>query len=220
MGKNVLILAAHGDDEILGTAGAIQFFKDKGYNVYVCLATEGCLTQYEKNKEVCQEKRQQYKKAMELLGADEIIELNFPDMQLDTIPHFKLNQAISRVLEKIQPEILFTHNPVDINLDHRLVYHSTLVAIRPPRPFLKKIYTYEVPSSSEWNPKSAFLPNYFISIEKYLKKKKQALALLKTELRNWPHPRSLEGLEALARFRGMQSGCKYSEAFCLIKSYD
>jgi len=218
--KNVLILSAHTDDDILGAGGAIQYFKEGKYKIYVCQVTDGCSSQYGDNPKICKERNQQYQKAMKFLKVDGIFNLDFPDMQLDTIPHFQINQDLNKIFKKTKPEILLTHSPDDINKDHQEIYKSTLVIIRPLNNFLKRVYSYETLSCSEWNPDSPFKPNYFIDIKKYLAKKKEAFGLLKTELREYPHSRSLEGIEILAKYRGLQCGRRYAEAFRLIKGYD
>ena len=218
--KKILIIAAHMDDEILGMGGTIQYFKDQGYKIFVCVATDSSSTQYKDNPEIWSLKKREYSKATNLVGVDKIFNLDFPDMRLDSVSHCELNNALNKILIKIKPQILFTHWRYDINMDHQEIYKSTLVLIRPVHGFLKKVYCYETLSSSEWHPEESFIPNHFVDIEKYISKKQEAFSLLKTEVRKYPHPRSLEGVKILAQYRGMQSGNKYAEAFRLIKGYE
>jgi len=218
--KNILILSAHMDDDILGVGGTIQYLKSRGYKIFVCVATDSSSTQYKNNPKIWSLKEKEYLKATTLVGVDKIFNLNFPDMRLDSVPHYKLNEALNKIFIKVKPQILFTHYNYDINMDHQKIYQSTLVLIRPRCDFLEKVYCYEVPSSSEWNPEKSFTPNHFVNIEKYISKKQKAFSLLKSEIRKYPHPRSLEGVKILAQQRGMQSGNKYAEAFKLIRSYE
>ncbi len=39
----------------------------------------------------------------------------------------------------------------------------------------------------------------------------------KSELKNYPHSRSLKAIEALAKFRGISSGFKFAEGFMLVR---
>lgn len=218
--KNLLIITAHDDDEILGVGGAIQFFQEKNYNINICQVTDGSSTQYKDQPDKIKERTEQHKNALDIIKVKNVYTLDFPDMQLDTVPHYKINIGISKIINKIKPEIIFTHNPNDINKDHIEVYKSTIVATRPPLKFLKKIIIYEVPSSTEWNPLECFNPNYYINIDKYLDNKIKAFSLMKTEVKDYPHPRSLDGIKSLARYRGLQSGMEYAEAYKIIKQYD
>jgi len=222
--KTILILSAHPDDEVLGIGGSIQYFKEQGYQVEVCCVTDGSSTQYKNNSQISSQKNLEHEQAFRLLNIDRLIRLSFPDMQLDTVPHYLLNEELSKVFSEVKPEIIFTHSEHDLNKDHRLIYDSSLVITRfvhrPENSFFKKLMSYEVLSSSEWNMEKPFLPNFFINIEKYLSKKKEAFSYFKTEIRPYPHSRSLEGIDALAKYRGLQSGFRFAEGFKIIKSFE
>jgi LmbE family N-acetylglucosaminyl deacetylase len=218
--KNILLLAAHDDDIILGASGAIQHYKKKQYIINVCIVTDSSSTQYKDKPELSKIRNKEYKKAVKFLGIDKVFNLKFTDMKLDQAPHHEINDSINKIFNKIKPEIIFTHAENDINNDHREVFNSTLVVTRPLYPFLKKLYSYEVLSSSEWNIENPFIPNTFLNIDKFLKKKQEALSMIKTEIKSYPHPRSIEGIKYLACYRGMQSGLNFAEAYKLIKNYE
>lgn len=218
--KNILILAAHPDDEVLGAGGTIQKFREKGYEITTCRVSDGSSEQYKNNPEKWKKKDGEHKQALDLLGVKELIKLDFPDMRLDSVPHVELNKKLSEIVEKIQPEIIFTHAADDINLDHQEIYKSTLIISRPLNKFVKYVYSYEVLSSSEWEYSKPFIPNTYMNIDKYLNKKQQALKMMETEKCEYPHPRSVKGIEVLARYRGLQVGCEFAEAFKLIKHYE
>ena len=55
------------------------------------------------------------------------------------------------------------------------------------------------------------------NITNQLEKKIEALSAYISEIREWPHSRSIKGIESQASFRGMQSGFCYSEAFVLLR---
>ena len=218
----ILVIAAHPDDEILGVGGTINKYIRRGEQVYVYIVTEGCSTQDRVNSKVLERKRKEALKANEILGVEEIIFGNLPDMKLDTLPHFELNNEILKIVDRVSPDIVFTHHYSDLNNDHRKVYEATMVACRPLNNKIKEIYLYEVLSSTEWsgNEKN-FVPNTFISLEEYdLEMKIKAIQEYKTELREYPHPRSEKGIENLAKYRGQIISAKYAETFELIRKIE
>lgn len=216
--KRVLIFAAHPDDEVLGVGGTIARLKDLGNKIFVCFVTEGSSTQYKNNSAIQKRKFADCEKAMKVLGVDKTIFLNFKDMQLDQVPHYQLNESICGVIDAIKPELIFSTSPYDLNKDHQLVAESVKVAVRRiTQNYLGKIYFYEILSSSEWNFSNQFLPNKFIDISKYMEEKKKAFSCYRTEIREYPHPRSFEGIDILARYRGLQVGFEFAEAFMLYR---
>lgn len=217
--KKILILAAHPDDEVLGCGGVIQRYKESKNEIYVCIVTDGSSTQYSGNKKIARQKDVECEKANKLLGVKRVFRLNFPDMKLDTIPHFEVNNKINEIVEKIKPNVIYTHSSLDVNKDHYFVNQSTQVVVRPGKSYLVKVYEYEVFSSTEWARDKAFIPNTFVNIEKYIDKKIEGFKKYRTEVRKYPHPRSPEGIKSLAKYRGLQSGYKYAEAFRLVIEY-
>ena len=141
---------------------------------------------------------------------------------MDSIPQLKIVKLIEKNIAKVKPDIVYTHFPSDINKDHEVIAKATLVALRPMK-FMQKnieIRAFETPSSTEQSPyisNLTFLPNLYISIENSWKKKLGALQCYASELRKYPHPRSLKSIEALAIKRGAESGFKKAEAFMILK---
>lgn len=218
--KTILILAAHPDDEVLGCGGVIQKHVQQGDKVFVGIITDGSSSQYPGDKIKHGEKIEECKKANELLGVSEVEFLDLPDMRLDTVSHAELNNKINSLVEKIMPNIIYTHSYSDLNLDHVAIARSTDVVCRPGKTYLEKLFAYEVPSSSEWSRNDTFQPNTFIDIDAYLEQKIAALLIYKTEYRDYPHPRSQKGVNILAQYRGLQAGFKAAEAFKLVVSYE
>jgi len=218
--QNILILAAHPDDEVLGCGGVIQYYTSRKDNVYVCVVTDGSSSQYQGDIKKAQAKDQQTLRVQKFLGIKEFIRLDFPDMKLDTIAHIDINRKLENVINQIKPSIIYTHSSTDVNLDHILVYQSTKVVTRPGKPFLDQVYSYEVLSSTEWSRDNPFNPNTYFDISSYIEKKVKAFNLCRTEIRPYPHPRSAQGVKSLAKYRGIQSGFKYAESFQLIVSYN
>ncbi len=220
MNKNILVLAAHPDDEILGCGGVIQKHVAYGQQVFVGIITDGSSAQYPGNQEKYQTKIEECREANKLLGVLEVQFLDFPDMKLDIVSHSELNNKINELVEGIRPSIIYTHSQFDLNLDHVAVASSTEVVCRPGKQYLEKVLAYEVPSSSEWSRSGSFRPNTFVDIEPYLEQKVKAMKLYQTEYREYPHPRSSEGIQILSQYRGLQSGFKAAEAFKLVISYE
>ena len=167
------------------------------------------------------------KKEIELsvktLGISKLFLLDFPTVKLDIISQKELNDSISKVVQEVRPEIVFIPFSGDINKDHKLVAESALVAVRPrPDSPVKKVFCYEVLSETEWsNPAQGagniFTPNYYENISDFLDDKIKAMQCYKSELKEYPHPRSLEGIKILAQKRGMEVGKRYAEAFMLVR---
>jgi len=144
-----------------------------------------------------------------------VVTEQWPDQKLDTIPILEINQFIECWIKELKPSTVYTHNQHDANKDHRIVFEATLVACRPvPGSSVKRLLSYEVPSSTEWAAE-AFHPNVFNEID--LDKKLKLLLPYQNEMRPWPHPRSLQGIGALAMWRGATVGVNYAEAFELVR---
>ena len=142
-------------------------------------------------------------------------------MKLDTVPQKELNDAISKIVKNVKPDIALIPFIGDLNRDHRIVSESSLVALRPSVNFsVKKIWSYETISETEWAlpvKKNMFRPNVYIDISDTLKTKLKAMLAYKSELRDHPHPRSLETLSVLAEKRGSEVCLKFAEAFMSVR---
>lgn len=221
----VLVIAAHPDDEVYGMGGTIAKLADEGNEVHILIATDGCITQYKDNprlNEIILKKEKETINANEVLGVTKVHFGNLPDMKLDNVAHIEINSVIENVVRKIRPDIVYTHFYGDVNLDHQNVYKSTLVAVRPvPGQSIKELYCYRVPSSTEWSPQivnsSIFMPNIFVDISKYSQKKHEAIKLYETEIRDYPHPRSIEYVEKCDCATGLKCGIGLAEEFMLLR---
>ena len=161
------------------------------------------------------------KKSCKLL-AKKLEMLDLPDNRLDSIERLELVKMIEERIAEQQPDTVFVHHIGDVNIDHRRVHEAVVTACRPmPGHPVKRLLSYEVASSTEWQvpgSQSSFQPNYYLDISRYWKQKKQALNAYTTEMRQWPHPRSIEAVDYLAKLRGAQVGVEAAEAFCLLRS--
>lgn len=208
---NILVIAAHPDDEVLGMGGTIKKLSKKN-EISLCIISEGATAQY-KNKKMIKIRKDACIRAGKKLGIKKFYFLNFPDMMLDSIPQLKINVKIEKIIKKSNPEIVYTTSPNDLNTDHQKVFESTLVATRPMKNSVRKIFCYEILGITKY----PFKPNTYENIEREIKGKIEAFKEYKTEIEEYPHPRSIESIENLAITRGIESGLKRAEAFILIK---
>lgn len=222
MTQSILILAAHPDDEVLGCGGTIAKLADEGVIVHVAFLADGVFSrageQTARQLELTS-RRAAAQKACEILGVKSVSFGDFPDNRMDTIPLLDITQAVETCIAKYQPEMVFTHHAGDVNIDHRRLHEAVVTACRPQHGHpVKTLLCFEVPSSTEWQlPGSApaFTPNWFVDISATLVRKLAALEVYAEELRAWPHPRSRQGVEHLARWRGATVGVDAAEAFML-----
>ena len=216
--KKILVIAAHPDDEILGVGGVIAKHVSEGDSVFICILSEGATARY--SSENVTTLKEYATHASEILGVEKLYFSSMPDQKLDTLPLLEITQKIEQYIKDINPQILYTHHSGDVNKDHRIVFDATMVAARPtPDNRVKKIYCYETPSSTEWGPSSIkpFKPNVYVDIEKFIDIKLKAMEAYISELRDYPHPRSIEALRIISQYRGIEVGLRNAEAFMLMR---
>ena len=223
MKKKIQIFAAHPDDEVLGCGGTILNNIKKGNIVQTVFFTDGVGSRGKKNfTKLSKERQKSALKAAKILKTKKPIFGEFPDNQLDTIPFLKIVQFVEKNINKFKPTEIFTHFSEDLNIDHKLVSQAVITACRPEKKLkVEKIFFFEIPSSTEWKislkKNKTFNPNWFEDISSNLRKKLKTLNAYKSELRKWPHPRSLKGIKALSEWRGATVGYKAAEAFILAR---
>ena len=223
--KKILIVAAHPDDEVLGCGGTLIKMRKAGYKIQCIFISDGESSRNIKDKrkllKFIEEREKQAIQVSKILKFDKPKFFRLPDNKLDTVPLIKIIRIIENEIKILKPSIIFTHSQADLNVDHSLLCKSVLTATRPfSKTFVKKIISFEVASNSELyfsNNKKFFKPNFFSDINKEIKLKLKALKIYKNEIRKAPHSRSLKGLENLAKYRGSQSGTKFSEAFEILR---
>ena len=213
----VLIFAPHNDDEVLGAGGTIAKLADQGNEVFVCEVTT-----WKENPDGFEGIRKQAVQAHDILGVKETFFLDFPVVFLKETPTKEKNKKFFDIVREVKPEIAFIPHMGDIHVDHAETAAAAMVALRPiPNPQLKAIYAYETLSETEWNipnTTNVFIPNVWSDITGTFWKKIEAMKCFTTQIRAFPHPRSLEAIEALARLRASTVGVQYAEAFSIIRS--
>ena len=219
---NILVVVAHPDDEVLGCGGTIAKMVNDGHSAFVQILGEGATSRDEERNVAKREKELNSlslnaENANKIIGVSRVFFEYFPDNRFDSVDFLDIVKAVERIKNVISPDIVFTHWENDLNIDHRLTFQAVLTAFRPI--FGEKstdLYSFEILSSSEWGTNS-FFPDYFVDVSNFIDKKKEAMKCYLSELREFPHPRSLKGIEVLANLRGMNVGLEFVEAFKSIR---
>lgn len=215
--KKILVVVAHPDDEVLGVGGTLCAHRDRGDSISILILANG---EDSRGPVSDPEKRfDQARGVAEKLKAKLFLE-NFPDNKFDTVSLLSLAQVIEKVAAEVGPDVVYTHHIDDLNIDHRLVCQAVLTACRPQPGFsVSEILSFEILSCTEWQIKDhrIFKPNYYIDISKHIEEKKSLMSFYADELRDYPHPRSLIGIEVLAKYRGLEVGLGAAEAFYIIR---
>ena len=224
MSPIVLVIAAHPDDEVLGCGGTLLKLARAGAEIHLAFLADGIGA---RNPDPAQrqaeldQRRAAARAAADILGAASIHFDALPDNRLDSIPLLDLTQRVEALIARHRPTTLFTHHVGDLNIDHHRTHQAVMTACRPQSGHpVRTLLCFEVPSSTEWQPPGSgtpFTPNWFVDIGATLDGKLAALAAYAAEVRDWPHPRSREGVQYLARWRGATLGCEAAEAFMLAR---
>ncbi len=220
--QTVAVVVAHPDDEVLGFGGVMANHAAVGDAVHVLILATGQSSRRDDGliyPEELNELRSQAQKANKLLGVIDVRFESFPDNRMDSVDLLDVVKKVEVFVDQVKPQIVYTHHVGDLNIDHRVTHQATLTACRPlPGSSIHRIVTGEILSSSEYaDPEDRFVPNVYVNIENSLEKKCKALAAYESEIRDWPHPRSIKALEHLAAHRGSECGCTAAEAFSLIR---
>lgn len=244
MFQTVLVIAAHPDDEVLGCGGTLAKLADDGAEIHLAFLADGVgARKTDPSFAPCDapldpansqlpsrvqaeltdltQRRQAAEAAARLLGAASVHFDDLPDNRLDSLPLLDIVQRVEALIDRHRPATVFTHHAGDLNIDHRRVHQAVMTACRPQRGHpVRTLLCFEVPSSTEWQPPGSgavFAPNWFVDISATLGRKLAALDAYAAELRDWPHPRSPQCVEHLARWRGATVGCAAAEAFVLAR---
>lgn len=224
--KSVLIVAAHPDDEVIGCGGTAAIHARNGDIVHVLIVAEGATSRSDDRENIdlaatLSELKKAGRTAAEILGLQSPMFLSLPDNRLDNIALLEITQKIETVIAEIAPKIVYTHHGGDLNIDHRTVHQAVITACRPqPDGAIQKVLTFETVSSTEWATPATgteFRPNVFVDISPVLDAKHRALKAYKMEMRSFPHARSIENIDALAKFRGASVGVTSAESFMLVR---
>ena len=225
--KRILVVAAHPDDELLGLGGTIRRFADSGKEIHAVILAEGITSRSEKREDADTNElvllKEDAQRAANIVGYQSVEFHGFPDNRMDELDLLDIIKAVSKYIEKYQPDTIFTHHHGDLNIDHRITCEAVLTACRPVgNCCVKRIYAFETPSSTEWDftHREPFMPNVYFDVTYTLEAKVKGMECYRSESAAFPHPRSGEALRALGRYRGSNAGFEMAEAFILLREFN
>jgi len=217
--RKILIIAAHPDDEILGAGGTILKHIKNGDEINVLILGDG-----ETSRDIGADifkREKQARKIASILRFKSINLEKLPDNRFDSLPLLDIVKKVEKIVNEVEPDIVYTHWRDDLNIDHCITFEAVLTACRPKPGFcVKEILSFEVPSSTEWQVKDAshvFCPNEYVDISDMIDTKLGLLQIYSDELCEYPHPRSVEGVKILAQYRGIEAGLRFAEAFFVVR---
>ena len=221
---NVLVLAAHPDDEVLGCGGTIARLSSEGHKVTIAILGQGAASRFPKGStEAISEisaLRERSREAGRILGAAEVLHYDLSDNRFDSVDLLDVVKLIEDIGRRTRPDEVFTQHGGDLNVDHQITFRATLTAFRPqPGSKVRALYAYEIASSTEWafgSLSPVFVPNTFMNISDHIEAKMAALKAYTTEMKDFPHPRSLEATRNQMVERGACIGVMAAEAFACV----
>ncbi|MEW5772899.1 MAG: PIG-L deacetylase family protein [Thermodesulfobacteriota bacterium] len=221
---NVLVLAAHPDDEVLGCGGTMARLAAEGCRVSVAILGQGAASRHapgspEAAAEV-EALQARSREAARILGAAEVLHFGLPDNRFDSLDMLDVVKTVEDLGRRLRPEVVYAQHGGDLNVDHAVTFRAALTAFRPlPGSTARALYAYEVASSTEWafgQFAPAFRPDTFVDVTAFLDSKMEALAAYEGEVRPFPHPRSERAVRAQAELRGAAVGAPAAEAFVTV----
>jgi len=217
--KRILVVAPHPDDEVLGVGGTIAKYSEQGNEVFVLMVSGHLPPLY--SRDAYEKTVSEAYAAFDILGILKSKFLEIPATMIDDRPLHEVNSKISKIVNDFNPHIVLCPYP-DRHVDHRLVFDSVMVATRPVGigRNIEIVAAYETLSETHWNAphiEPNFTPNWVVDITEQVDTKLNALRCYKSQISNFPGPRSIEAVEALAKFRGTQAGFGYGEGFHIVR---
>lgn len=224
--KNILVVAPHADDEVLGCGGTIAKHVRSGDNVYVAIMTNASVGAPELfSAETVDSVRDEAIESHKILGIKETKFYELPAPQLEQYPQYKIANVINSLIKEKNIHTMYIPHKGDLHLDHGAIYNACLVAARPlPGQSVRHIYAYETLSETEWGHptvEAVFIPRYFnVLTDEDFALKIKAMECFESQLKAFPNSRSIEAINHLASLRGAYVGANKAESFDIIRSID
>lgn len=224
--RNVLVVAAHPDDEILGVGGTVARHAGEGDRVHTLILAEGSTSRSDTRDRdahggTIDALKEAARAAARCLGAEPPRFAGLPDNRMDGLDLLDVVKHVEAAAAELSPAVIYTHHGGDLNIDHRITHQAVMTAFRPlPGVGPQAIYCFETLSATEWATPDVgppFQPCHFVDIAAQLEAKRRALACYTHEMRDFPHSRSIENVEYLARYRGGSVGVPAAEAFTVAR---
>lgn len=222
---NVLVVVAHADDEVLGCGGTMRRYAREGARVSVVFLADGVSSRAGGSLDAVRAeldaRETAARECASVLGAEVVAFHRLPDNRLDTVALLDVVQRIEAAKAATTPDLILTHHPGDLNVDHRVTAVATCTAFRPrPGERWREVLAFEVPTATDWGAGisgPAFVPDTFVDISTTVDAKLRAYACYGSEVPDDPHCRSAQAVEHLARLRGRQAGVPAAEAFVTLR---
>jgi LmbE family N-acetylglucosaminyl deacetylase len=215
-----MAIVGHADDEVLGCGGTLTRHAVAGDEIWTVVLADGETSRDGVLIDAAVSRREgAAREAAAIMGVQNVILHRFRDNRLDTYSRLEIIKVVEQHIEEVRPDTIYTHHSGDVNIDHKRVHDAVVTACRPQAGHpVQTLLFFEIASSTEWQVPGAapaFQPNWFVDISDQLETKLRALESYVGEMREWPHPRSMEGVMYLAKWRGATVGCEAAEAFML-----
>lgn len=214
--KNVLVLAPHPDDDILGVGGTLAMLsgqKSQLTVVYFCNGSGGTpegRNDFGQPKRINQElidiRKQEARKSAKFLGITEQLFFGYQDGTLAS--GTSVIRALKELMERVKPDIIFAPSFLDNHPDHRATNEVLINALNVlERSTLSKnnisIWAFEV-----WTPLFA---NRIVDISPKFDVKKRAILAHESQLKSRAYDKAVLGLN---QYRAEINGISgYAEAF-------
>jgi LmbE family N-acetylglucosaminyl deacetylase len=220
--ESIAVIVAHPDDEVLAFGGTMARHAAEGSSVHVLIMATGLASRTPDGSVTNADIERLQVEALaanKLLGAKVVEFADFPDNRMDSVALLDVVKRTEQFLDKFRTTTVYTHHHGDMNIDHGIVARAVLTASRMlPGSRIRRIYAGEVLSSSEYTfPEWRFAPTSYVNIAAFVAQKCKAMEAYAGEIRAWPHPRSVEGIKALASLRGAEAGLEAAEALRVMR---
>lgn len=219
-GKVVLVIAPHPDDETLGCGGTILAHKRKGDRVHWLIVTNMSESAGYSQARI-DLRRAEIKQVADRYGFEAVHDLGLPPAHLDDLAMSDIVGEFGKVFSSVSPQVVYLPYRGDIHTDHRIVFDAATACIKWFRyPSVSRVLAYETLSETDFSVDpdiSGFRPNVFSNIGVDLEEKINIASIYKSEMAEFPFPRSEVALRALAQLRGAASGFHAAEAFILLR---
>jgi len=216
----VLAISCHPDDVEVACAGTLAKYAAQGHEVTICHVANGnlghVLIQPDELREI---RAKEAARSAALIGA-KILTCDVGDLLVNDSQKQQRDLVID-VLRSVLPDVIITHSPHDYMPDHvavsKLVFDASFVSSVPHYSTLQggaapltPIYYMDTLAGLN------FVPTEYVDITDTIDKK---LAMLEMHESQMKWMRDHDGIDfaefvtTCARYRGLQSGVKYAEAF-------
>jgi LmbE family N-acetylglucosaminyl deacetylase len=217
---NVLAFGCHPDDIEVACAGTLAKYISQGHRVTVCHVANGNMGHMVIPPEELREIR-----AKEAIGSGKLAGIDVVSCDVGDLLVYasqkEQRDAVVDVIREYQPDVIITHSPDDYMPDHvavsKLVFDASFTASVPH-------YETAIPGSASITPifymdtlaGVNFMPTEYVDISDTLDLKLQMLERHESQfkwLRDHDKIDFAEFVRSCARFRGLQCGVQYAEAF-------